>query len=133
MEKQFSTNQESIAWSEMKTVYVAGPYSKGDCARNVRNAIDLQEYLYCKGFHVYNPLLTHFVHMVHHRPYAFWLKEDMYWLSKCDALVRIQGESSGADGEVQEAIKLKIPVGEFLGFSAAGLSALDKWLETLEA
>ena len=115
----------------MKTVYVAGPYSRGDVARNVRNAIDLQEYLFCKNFHVYNPLMTHFNHMVHRRPYEFWMKEDFFWLTKCDALVRIRGESSGADREVQEALKMKMPVGEFLGFNAAGLNALDQWLSTL--
>jgi hypothetical protein len=94
----------------MKTVYVAGPYTKGDVAVNVRNAIELQSFLYDEGFHVFNPLLTHFVHLVFPREYGFWLKEDLAWLKKCDILVRLPGESSGAEGEIAEAEKLGIPV-----------------------
>ena len=115
----------------MKTIYIAAPYTQGDTAWNVRRAIDLEEYLFNKGYHVFNPLLTHFVHMIHARPYEFWLKEDLYWLEKCDAIVRIQGPSNGADREVVAATHLGMPVGEFTGFSAAGLNALDDWLSKL--
>jgi hypothetical protein len=32
------------------------------------------------------------------------------WLAKCDAVLRITGESPGADREVKEAMRLNIPV-----------------------
>lgn len=94
----------------MKTIYIAGPYSKGDVAVNVRNSIELQTFLYDEGFHVYNPLLTHFVHLLWPRPYEFWLAEDLIWLVKCDALVRLPGESSGAEREIIEAEKCGLKI-----------------------
>lgn len=112
----------------MKTIYIAGPYSKGDVAVNVRNAIELQSFLYGEGFHVFNPLLTHFVHLISPRPYEFWLAEDLVWLKKCDLLVRLPGESSGAEKEIVEAEKLGIPVYRMDGNLKSDWGDLSDWL-----
>jgi len=87
-------------------VYIAGPYTHGDVAVNVRNAIDAAEVLFSSGFVPYVPHLTHFWHMIHHRPYEDWLSLDNEWLPCCDCVFRLAGESSGADAETELAFKL---------------------------
>ena len=94
----------------MKRVYIASPYSKGDQAVNVRNQIDCAEELMNLGFVPYAPLLSHFQHLVHPRPIEDWYKFDNEWVKACHYLLRLPGESKGADDEVELAIKHGIPV-----------------------
>src|SRR5262245_13074316 len=94
----------------MKRVYVAGPYTKGDVAQNVRKAYEAANGLADKGVAPFVPHHTHFWHMIFPRPYADWIRLDLAFLPCCDALLRLPGESSGADGEVAEARRLGIPV-----------------------
>lgn len=94
----------------MKRVYIAGPYTKGDVAVNVRNAILAASDLADRGFAPYVPHLTHFWHIVSPRPYEEWLRLDLEFLPICDAVLRLPGKSSGADAEVDEALRLSIPV-----------------------
>jgi Domain of unknown function (DUF4406) len=91
-------------------VYIAGPYTKGDVAVNVRNAYEAASALADLGFAPFVPHATHFWHMIFPRPYEFWLQLDREFLPFCDALLRLPGRSNGADGEVRLARKLKIPV-----------------------
>jgi hypothetical protein len=91
-------------------VYVAGPYTKGDVAQNVYNAIRTANQLADRGFAPFVPQFTHFWHMMFHRPYEFWLELDNQFLPCCDAVLRIRGESSGADEEVKLAQGRGIPV-----------------------
>ena len=62
------------------------------------------------GYAPYVPHFTHYWDIRHERPYAFWLELDNEFLPCCDAILRIPGESSGADGEVALAGKLGLPV-----------------------
>lgn len=113
----------------MIKVYIAGPYTKGDVALNVKNALRLADYLTHKeGIVPYVPHLTHFWHMMYPQPYQFWLDYDMIWLKECDALVRIAGESSGADKEVEAAKELGMPCHVFRGFDLESLSSLDAFI-----
>ena len=91
-------------------VYVAGPYSKGDVAVNVRNALLAAEELVKIGHVPYVPHLTHFWHCVFPHVYEFWLEFDKEWLRRCEVLLRLPGDSSGADKEVALAHELGIPV-----------------------
>ena len=91
-------------------VYVAGPYTNGDVAENVKKAIDIGMKINDRGHYAMIPHLTHFLHMMHPRPYDYWLKLDNIILPKCDRLLRLPGKSSGADFEVALAKSLKIPV-----------------------
>jgi hypothetical protein len=93
-----------------KKVYVAGPYTKGDVAINVRNALVAANSLADAGLYPFVPHLSHFWHLTFPREYEFWLDLDNQFLPHCDALVRLPGESSGSDKEVQLAEKLGIPV-----------------------
>ncbi len=94
----------------MIKVYIAGPYSKGDVAINVRNAFEIANKLADLGYAPFVPHSTHFWHMLFPRPYEFWLELDNQFLPTCNAVLRIPGESSGADKEVELANTLSIPV-----------------------
>jgi hypothetical protein len=94
----------------MKTIYVAGPYTKGDVAVNVRDAITMGDHLRLLGLVPFIPHLTHFWHLVQPHNIEYWYEYDMEWLEKCDALFRLSGESTGADKEVARARELGIPV-----------------------
>ena len=95
----------------MKTkVYIASPYTKGDVAVNVKLQLDTANTLMDYGFIPFVPLYSHFQHMAHPRPYEDWVELDMTWVRACDVLLRIGGESIGADNEVKLAMELKIPV-----------------------
>ncbi|HET8892100.1 MAG TPA: DUF1937 family protein [Candidatus Angelobacter sp.] len=91
-------------------IYVAGPYTKGDVAVNVRNAYQAANRLADLGFAPFVPHGTHFWHMLFPRPYEFWLDLDNQFLPCCEAVLRLPGESSGADKEVQLARTLGKPV-----------------------
>lgn len=93
-----------------KTIYIASPYTKGDVAVNVKRQMDCYEELMNLGFAPYAPLYSHFQHMFHPRPYLDWIEIDKIWVLKCDYLLRLDGESTGADGEVALAIENNIPV-----------------------
>jgi len=91
-------------------VYVAGPYTKGDVAMNVKEAIRLSDELLRRGYAPYCPHLTHFWHMLFEHDYQTWLDLDNEWLTCCDALLRTPGDSDGADKEVALAESLGLPV-----------------------
>lgn len=94
----------------MKKVYIASPYTKGDVAANVRFQIDIAEELMNLGFLPFAPLYSHFQHMIHPRPYKHWIKIDLEWIKSMDCVLRLGGESTGADNEVNLAEELGIPV-----------------------
>jgi nucleoside 2-deoxyribosyltransferase len=94
----------------MKRIYIAGPYTQGDVAHNIRNAYEAANALADAGFAPFVPHHTHFWHMMFPRPYAEWLRLDLAFLSCCDAVLRLPGLSQGADGEVAAAKSLGIPV-----------------------
>jgi hypothetical protein len=91
-------------------IYVAGPYTKGDVAVNTRNAFEAASRLADLGFAPFVPHATHFWHMLFPRPYEFWLELDKEFLGCCSGVLRLPGESSGADKELELANELGIPV-----------------------
>lgn len=91
-------------------IYVAGPYSNPDPVENTHRAIAWGDLLWKLGAAPLVPHLTLLWHLASPKPYEEWLELDLNHLRGCDALLRIPGESSGADGEVQEAWRLGLPV-----------------------
>lgn len=111
-----------------KRVYVAGPISRGDLAHNVNQATeafvrlalaglapmcphwsvyskpcsysDLLLGVYCEATVQGNDRMTH----------ADWLGVDLPWVGVSDAILRLPGESTGADREVAHAKANGIPV-----------------------
>lgn len=94
----------------MIKVYITSPYTKGDVAVNVKRQLDCVDTLMNFGFAPFAPLYSHFQHMAHPRPYEDWVKIDLEWVKVCDCLLRLDGESIGADGEVEFAKSLGKPV-----------------------
>lgn len=91
-------------------VYVAGPITKGDQFLNVRAAIDAADTLLKAGHAPFVPHINVLWHMVHEHDYETWMAWDDAFLQVCDALLRIPGDSPGADREVERARELGIPV-----------------------
>lgn len=109
-----------------KRIYIAAPYAKGDVAENVRRAILAADELLRAGHIPFCPHLSHFWHLLCPKPRDLWLGYGLEWLAACDALVRLPGESEGADAEVEAAQALGIPVhrsvGEFLEAGGGSVS-----------
>ncbi len=91
-------------------VYVAGPYTKGDPCVNTHAAIQAGNLLLDAGHAPFVPHLSHFWHTTTPRPYEDWMRLDFAFVEVCDALVRLPGESSGADREVEHARRFDVPV-----------------------
>ena len=91
-------------------VYIASPYSIGDKLTNVKKSLEIANILMDKGFIPYAPLLNHFQNEMFPRPEIDWLVFDINWISKCDALLRLPGRSSGADQEINVANMIRKPV-----------------------
>jgi hypothetical protein len=72
-------------------------------AQNVRRQIDVADKLINLGFAPFVPLLSHFQHMIYGQPYEKWCELDIEWLNQCDCVLRLEGESVGADKEVEHA------------------------------
>jgi hypothetical protein len=94
----------------MKSVYIASPYTKGDPQENTNKSFDCALDLIQLGFAPYAPLYSHYLHLRRPQPYETWTKLDMIWVLKCDCLLRLPGESSGADAEVKFALENNVPV-----------------------
>ncbi|HUV62896.1 MAG TPA: DUF4406 domain-containing protein [Sedimentisphaerales bacterium] len=91
-------------------VYIAGPYTKGDRSENVRNAMKAMDQLIAAGHEPFCPLLTHFQDLAFPRPWSDWMRIDLAWLPFAEAVVRLPGNSEGADTEVVEAERRGVPV-----------------------
>lgn len=101
-------------------VYVAGPYSKGDPCQNTHRAVILATELLDLGYAPFVPHLSHFWHTMIPRPYENWMELDFAWICVSDVVVRMPGESSGADREVALAESKNIKV-------VYSLDELNKW------
>lgn len=92
------------------TVYIASPYSKGNSVTNIRRSFLAAEDLIEKGFLPFCPLLCHVWDIASPHPEQYWFDYDLKWLLKCDFVLRLVGESRGADAEIIEAHKAGIAV-----------------------
>lgn len=96
--------------SALRFIYVASPYTQGDVALNVRRNLEAADAIAAAGLIPFASLLSHFWHLLHPHPYEFWIAQDMAWLERCDAIVRLPGESAGADAEVAWMVERGKPV-----------------------
>ena len=88
-------------------VYIAGPISRfpagGSQFLNIREGVLLGERLRAAGLVPFVPHLSALWEMISPVPYEGWMEQDFAWIERCDALLRMPGESSGADREVAHA------------------------------
>lgn len=103
---QSKSASPSKAW----IIYIASPYTVGDTADNVRVQMDAAHRILDLGHCPIAPLLSHFLHLHRHRHYQDWIAMDLAIIPRCDALLRLPGESKGADGEVEHAINNGVKV-----------------------
>jgi len=107
----------------MTLVYIAGPYTVPNPEQNVKNAVGAAELVLAAGMIPHIPHLTHYWHTIHQEhDWETWLKIDTEILLRCDAVLRLPGESKGADHEMKTAIDRWIPV--FLD-----MDSLTKWFK----
>ncbi len=91
-------------------VFISGPYAHPDPVENTRNACLAAEEVRAAGFTPYLPHRMMLWQFVSPHPVEYWYELDLEWLGKCDALVRLPGDSTGADREVAFAQEKGIPV-----------------------
>lgn len=94
---------------------MAGPLTLGNREENVRRGIEAGIKLLSDGLTPFIPQLNDQFFMVDESTKAWtteeWLERyDLPWLSQCDALYRLDGESQGADLEIEYALEHDIPV-----------------------
>jgi len=99
-------------------IYVAGPMTSSgrEMVQNIRDAISCSDWLIRLGHAPYVPQLTHFWNLMSTHTWEEWLRLDEAWLMQCECLVRLPGESEGADREVAFCREHGIPV--YLGMEA---------------
>lgn len=96
-------------------VYVAGRMTNGGHANgydlhSIREAILISNQLVQRGYVPYCPQLTLLAELIYPIPYESWLGIDFAWIDVCDVVLRLPGESKGADREVAFATDRGIPV-----------------------
>lgn len=92
-------------------VYVAGPYTIAPL-ENTLTAIDAADRLLSLGYAPFIPHLSHFWDERHTHDYPTWIDWCLEWVKCCDAILRLPGESKGADIETELAAAIDIPVFE---------------------
>lgn len=94
--------------------YVAGPIGANDDARagKITAALDAGVELLRLGFAPFVPHLWAAANLNADgvASYEQWMDYDFAWLQQCQMVLRIPGDSPGADREVAEAQRLGLPV-----------------------
>ena len=117
-------------------VYISGPMTKPDILANTGQGIAIFNRLLdrntwdpgaFKGIYIVPicPHLSSFAHMTRPRPHAEWIAYDLCVIERCDAVLRLPGESVGADAEVKKATAMGKPV-------FADWGDLMVWLKSME-
>lgn len=103
--------------NKRRKVYIAGPMSKGDAAEHFCEAMKAYRDLIRNGYAPMCPQLTWFASPFMRCPlsgseleHSDWLAVDLPWVLASDAVLRLPGESVGADMEVAAAQEHGIPV-----------------------
>ncbi len=94
-----------------RRIYISGPLtSSGSVLDNLARAMDAARALIAAGFAPFCPHLTYHVDPGGEYPHDLWMEIELPWVAVADALLRLPGESLGADLEVARAEALGIPV-----------------------
>lgn len=85
-------------------LYIAAPYTRPDPVINTHRAARVGMIIYHEG--TYAPVVPHLSllwHAITPQPIDVWYDIDLSVLAHCQAIVRLPGESAGADAEVDFA------------------------------
>lgn len=94
----------------MIRVFISSPYSLGDYVVNIDRQKEAATILIDLGYNPFWPLSSHYLNEWKEQPYETWMKLDLDWIGSCDCVLRLPGESKGADREVEHAKKIGMPV-----------------------
>lgn len=107
-------------------VYVSGPMT-GDPYGCVRQATDAFAALRLAGCVPFLPQLSVLHEIVDPQPYEEWLAYDLDVIAHCHAIIRLPGDSPGADRECDMARNLGLPVFEWNRYAAGRVA---RWAAT---
>ncbi len=94
-----------------KRIYISGPLtSSGNERENVDAAIVVTRQLIEAGFAPFCPHLSLQVDPTAEYSHATWMQVDLPWVDVSDAMIRLPGESVGADIEEAHAATIGVPV-----------------------
>lgn len=100
----------------MQTVYVAGPLTNGgrldiqEQRLNIRRACSAADTLMMRGFAPFVPHLSWHQNEMFPRDRELWMRVCLELVGVHNILLRLPGDSEGADQEVGKAQRLSIPV-----------------------
>lgn len=91
-------------------IYLSGPITKPNPMHNTNTAVRIASVLLRNGYTPFVPHLCVLWDTIIPEEYTEWIRYDLRVLESCNVLVRIPGESVGADIEVAHAHLKKMPV-----------------------
>lgn len=89
----------------MRRVYLSGPITKGNRTTNFAMSCEAHRLLLDDGHAVLNPMLSMMHPDAANITWDQWIVSDLKFVEVCDMVVRLPGESKGADTEVLHAEK----------------------------
>lgn len=95
---------------ERPVVYISGPMTIGDWEENILRAERLFRQLMLAGYSCYCPHLSGRMPGHEDIPHDLWIANDLPLVGRSDAVLRIPGESTGADRECAFARACEVPV-----------------------
>lgn len=101
-------------------IYVSGPITLNPFGC-VRESMPVFEWLLDHDYTPFMPQWSVIAEIVKSLPYEKWMEYDLRVIRYCDALVRLLGESPGADRECAFAEEIGIPVFQW---DADGMTSL---------
>lgn len=107
------TQREPAPATRRTRIYIAGPMlTSGNPYLNVRRGLSAATTLMKRGFVPFVPHLTALWEIAAHEEFTYedWLAMDFEYIDMADALLRLDGDSRGADREVQRARERGIAV-----------------------
>lgn len=84
-------------------VYISGPITKGNRTSNFAQACHAQKTLMAAGFAVLNPMLSMMHPDAWNIDHETWVANDLPWVACADVVLRLPGESDGAERECEFA------------------------------
>lgn len=91
-------------------VYISCPITLGDREANIRNADAAARALVDAGYAPFNPALSCFSVACDDLTHETWIDIDLPWVEASDVVLRLPGESVGADQETDYASTCNVPV-----------------------